>query len=225
MPTERVARKRELRSEAVLDAAMGILETEGLDRLTLGRVAESLGMVPAALYRYFASKESLLAALRGRAVAQITDVLNRPLAALEPLSEPDRIIARLLQLARTYGTLPREVPQAWHLVSVMLAQPELVVPAEQAAVAAPTLAAALILACQDFERAAKLKVLSKGDATARTFAWWSALHGTAVLSKARFVTDQVPDVTVVSDLVARTLLEGWGCKPELIKRLSKRRAS
>jgi AcrR family transcriptional regulator len=63
-PVTRLQRKRELKIEAVLDAASAILERDGLDGMTLQRVAQSMGLVPAALYRYVGSKDGLLAALQ-----------------------------------------------------------------------------------------------------------------------------------------------------------------
>ena len=47
----------------VLEAARRIAEEEGLDRLTMRRLAAELGVMPNALYTYFPHKEALLDAL------------------------------------------------------------------------------------------------------------------------------------------------------------------
>jgi TetR/AcrR family transcriptional regulator, tetracycline repressor protein len=47
----------------VLEAARRIVEAEGVDRLTMRRLAAELGVMPNALYTYFPHKEALLDAL------------------------------------------------------------------------------------------------------------------------------------------------------------------
>ena len=49
--------------EAILSAAIALLEREGGEALTLRRIAALLGVVPNALYRYYASREALIAAI------------------------------------------------------------------------------------------------------------------------------------------------------------------
>lgn len=53
----------ELQAE-ILEAAVGVLEEKSPAGLTLRAIAERMGWSPAALYRYFPSKDALLAALR-----------------------------------------------------------------------------------------------------------------------------------------------------------------
>jgi AcrR family transcriptional regulator len=44
----------------IVDAAVGVADTEGLDAVSMGRVATSLGAAPMSLYRHVSSKEELL---------------------------------------------------------------------------------------------------------------------------------------------------------------------
>jgi len=50
-------------SRAALEAAIGILEEEGLERLSLRAVAAKVGVTAMALYRHFADKAALLSAI------------------------------------------------------------------------------------------------------------------------------------------------------------------
>ncbi|HOA86858.1 MAG: TetR family transcriptional regulator [Microbacteriaceae bacterium] len=53
----------------VVDAALGILEAQGLPDLTMRRIAEALGVQPSALYWHFPNKQTLLAAVSERILA------------------------------------------------------------------------------------------------------------------------------------------------------------
>ena len=50
-------------ASAILDEARGQLERDGADRLSVRAVAASLGLAPNALYRYYADRDALLAAV------------------------------------------------------------------------------------------------------------------------------------------------------------------
>lgn len=70
--------KRELSHEGIVDAAIEIADAEGLDAVTMQRVAASFGFTTMALYRYIASKDELHrlmldAALRTEDVGGVPD--------------------------------------------------------------------------------------------------------------------------------------------------------
>ncbi len=56
---------------AVLDEAMRVLDDDGLDSLTMRRLAERLGVVPMAIYRHVSNKDDLIEALLDRAVSKV----------------------------------------------------------------------------------------------------------------------------------------------------------
>ena len=60
-----------LSREAVLDAARLIADRDGLDRLTMRRLADELGVMPNALYSYVPDKEALLDALLDSLLGEI----------------------------------------------------------------------------------------------------------------------------------------------------------
>ena len=63
--------KAPLSEEAVVDAALAILQSEGLQAVTMRRVASALDTGAASLYVYVASRESLLQAMLDRVTATI----------------------------------------------------------------------------------------------------------------------------------------------------------
>src|SRR5918994_3617768 len=77
-PSPRTAGQRAgLSREAVLGAARRVADDQGVDHLTMRRLAAELGVTPNALYTYFPDKEALLDAL-------VDDLL----AGIEP-GDPD----------------------------------------------------------------------------------------------------------------------------------------
>ncbi|HKA96044.1 MAG TPA: TetR family transcriptional regulator [Streptosporangiaceae bacterium] len=69
------ASKTRLSKAAVVDRALALSDAEGLDALTVRRLATELGVTPMALYWHFRSKEELLGGLADRLWAEIdTDV-------------------------------------------------------------------------------------------------------------------------------------------------------
>jgi AcrR family transcriptional regulator len=62
---------RSLSRAAIVDAAISILDVEGLDALTMRRIAEELGTGPASLYAHVADKDEMVAAVLDRIATEI----------------------------------------------------------------------------------------------------------------------------------------------------------
>ncbi len=73
---------RRLSRQAILEAALRVLEVRGADALTVRSLGDELGMHPTAFYRYFRDKDELL---RGVADLILADVLD----GLEPAAAGD----------------------------------------------------------------------------------------------------------------------------------------
>jgi len=66
-----VKAKNSLNPTLVVDRALGIVDAEGLDGLTVRKVADAFGVTPMALYWHFANKEALLAAVGDAVVSSL----------------------------------------------------------------------------------------------------------------------------------------------------------
>jgi AcrR family transcriptional regulator len=224
----RRARRREVRTEAVLDVASRIVAREGLEGLTLGKVAGELDLVGPALYRYFASKDALVAALQRRAIGVVLERLRSRAAELEPrlerLDGAVASLARLLSVARAYLALPEREPEAWPLLATMLGDPRRLLSDAEARQGVP-----LVLGLvQDVERlftvAAREGALSRGDAQERTLGLWAALHGALALDKL-LLLPSVPARegaagrgSALGEATVTALLRGWGAEAALLSR-------
>ena len=218
----RVLKKRELRSEQILDEAMVVLAQEGIDALTLGRLARALGYVPAALYRYFDSKDALLAALQRRAIVTVGGAMNAALESVDARArdqhEAVASLAGVLEAAKVYVSLPETHPQAWFLVAVLLGDPRLLLSTEESLRTAPILGALLGGIRARFVRAVATGALDPGDATTRTLALWASLQGALTLEKARRIAPELPAAASVAHASVVAMLRGWGAEPTLLER-------
>ncbi|MFE1382552.1 TetR/AcrR family transcriptional regulator [Streptomyces sp. NPDC058740] len=79
-PDRRRGPRRGLSIDAVVEAATAIADAEGLDALTMRRVAKELGVVPMTLYTYVPGKAELLDLMLDTAYARMprTDTTGRP---------------------------------------------------------------------------------------------------------------------------------------------------
>lgn len=213
----RATDRRELRTEAILERAMEILEADGLDGLTLQRVAERLGLVTTAIYRYFPSKDALMAALQRRAIRVISAHFQSELAALsEPLAKttpPTAGLTTLLVVAELYLALPRTHPEEWRFVARLLGDPKQLLSADEAAKTAPLLEGFLKSMEGVFALAQDNDALSAGDSNERVFALWAALHGAHCMDKARRVAPSAPSVDDIGRFTLHALLSSWGATP------------
>jgi len=62
---------------AILDAALNIIGSDGLAKLSMRRLAREIDYSPAALYEYFDGKEEIISALCERVDAHLADFLNQ----------------------------------------------------------------------------------------------------------------------------------------------------
>lgn len=99
--------------QALLDAALATLETDGLEKLSLRGLAKAVGVSPTAVYGHFADKTELLIALHTGGFKVFREALEAALDALPPKARgEDRV--RALGLA--YMQFARERP---HLFDAM----------------------------------------------------------------------------------------------------------
>ena len=233
---ERAVRRREARVEQILATALALAGEVGLEGLTMPRLAAELNYAVGALYRYFDSKEALLAALCRNTLARLGHALalQREALARDPAARrlaPD--VARLvpvLAAADLYQRLPQTDPTGAELIARMIGEPRVLVTGQPAleilAAAAPVigeLALRLGDACPPLRRgAAPANWPREGPAeTQRALVLWGGVLGVAQLRKLARFEPHILDTKVLTDELVRALLVGWGADPELVRRAEK----
>jgi AcrR family transcriptional regulator len=215
------AHRRDTKTDAIVQTAFRVLEADGIDGLTLQRVAHALGLTTTALYRYFPSKDALLAALQRQAITELHHDLAATLAAAEPLltplAPPVAALARVLTVARFYQALPQSHAQAYRLVATLLGDPRQLIADADAAAAVPLLVALLTDVQTLLDAAVAAGSLAAGDPQARALTLWATLHGLNQLAKlARLAPGKAP-LAGIGHTATTTLLQGFGAHPAHIE--------
>lgn len=219
-PTSGWDRRRAETTARILDAAERIASEDGVEALTMQRLGAELGYRAGALYRYFPSKDALLAALLVRIVREVgamvrdatTEAEGIAARARRPLSAHARALMPLVLTARGYLALADARPAQMALLVRALAAPRPVI--DDASAAALAKEALLLLrdASSAFGAARDVGALDAGDDVQRVALLWTSLHGVVGNRKlARFEMAGLTPPALVSELV-RTLLIGWGAR-------------
>jgi AcrR family transcriptional regulator len=157
--------------QALIEAALELVTTQGVDALTLRAAARKAGVSQAAPYRHFASKEALLAAVSEEGFRAMAAVMREALA-----SAGDAPLAQFHALGRAYIEFARAHPsQIRVMFGRELADRSAHPPLQQAAVATYRL---LVDAIADCQRAGLVRA---GDPEALAVSAWSMVHGFSAL--------------------------------------------
>jgi AcrR family transcriptional regulator len=93
-----------LTHHAILDRAIAVASTDGLEGLTIGRLATDLDMSKAGVIGHFGSKEQLQLQALERAIALWTE------AVWEPVADEEPGLARLRAIARRWSAFLGDCP-------------------------------------------------------------------------------------------------------------------
>jgi AcrR family transcriptional regulator len=110
---------RSPRATAIVDAARELLEEEGLERLSMRRLADRLGIRAPSLYKHFADKQALEAALISDGFVDQADAFE---AAVLDSEDP------LAALATAYRAFAGDHPHLYRLMTERPLQREQLVP-------------------------------------------------------------------------------------------------
>jgi AcrR family transcriptional regulator len=93
------ARKGELTRAAILDAALAIARRDGLEGVTIGVLAERLGMSKSGVFAHFGSREDLQLAILNEYAVRFVDLVLRPaVRSARGLPRLNAIVERWLAL-------------------------------------------------------------------------------------------------------------------------------
>jgi AcrR family transcriptional regulator len=208
------ARRHDANVTRILDAAMDLVAEGGLSALSMGRLAEAVDYTAGALYRYFPSKDALLARMVAQVLEEAQGFLSRAEALLPSGSFP---LTRVFAIAHGYREFAKARPHSFGLLATSMAEPKILLPhASDAQPVTEVVIATLELLAQALGDAVTAGQLDDGEVAERTVCLFAMLQGLLQLHKqVRFA----PTVLELDRLVftgTRSLLLGWGAKPRAV---------
>lgn len=211
------AEQREQKTEQLLDVATRVVAEEGVEALTMHRLAGELGVAVGGLYRYFENKEALVVLLQRRAVDGLRAAVEVALARVPKGAEPKLVaLKRVVAVARVWRRQASDAPERHRFVDAYLSDPRTLLTEEQNNEVEASLQPIVKGVAVAFTEAHATGALSQGDALLRTHVLWAALHGIDHFEKrdarapARLRTEALFKETL------RGLLVGWGADPAAV---------
>ncbi|WP_433462860.1 TetR/AcrR family transcriptional regulator C-terminal domain-containing protein [Spirillospora sp. CA-128828] len=122
-PRKSAPPKRPLTQELVVDTGIRVLDAEGLEAVTMRRVAQELGTGPASLYAHVSGKEELRELMLDRIAAEVRIPVPDPERWQEQLKELAREVRRVYTSHRDIAMVSMgHIPTGPHLLDVAEAQ-------------------------------------------------------------------------------------------------------
>jgi AcrR family transcriptional regulator len=168
-------------AEAIKAAAIDLLEEEGETALTLRRIAGVLGITPNALYRYFRSRDVLIAAVADEVARRLLAAVNQALDGLGTAPAPDAR-TRIKTLMQVYANFADTHPELYQTFATDRSNAEIGLPRP--------------LGYEElWLKAVEVIEPLTGPATAimAAITLWSLLHGRWALNRANLLDGEKPD--------------------------------
>jgi AcrR family transcriptional regulator len=98
----------QVRREQIAEAALGLIASHGLKRLSVAGVARRVGLVPSGIYRHFKSKNEIVVAVLDLIDRRLQAIVDAALAeSEEPLDRLRGILMRHIRFIREGRAIPR----------------------------------------------------------------------------------------------------------------------
>lgn len=201
---------------------MAIVIADGLEGLTLGKVAKALDVAVGGLYRYFSSKEALVAGLQIRAIERFASRLDAHVPGAPRSSGAVALLRHALAPFDFYARNALVDPDEHRLMDIMLSNLDPALSEAQAREVETVLGPILARAQASLDRAAEARVLAKGDSRARTLLLWSATHGLGHLRSRDRLEDAEHRSDALLDALFESLLVGFGADPRHARKAARR---
>ena len=228
-PAGRRARNRLERHRAFLQTAKAVVASEGLEALTMQRLATDLDCAVGTAYTYFPSKSALVAELQRDAIETLTESyllfrgrFDTGVASAESTSAVVSL-AHLVGFGRfwvaTFDTFPEEA----RLLQLLMSEPgRSVIADDDVGRVIPAAMRLLAHARTAFAGAAAAGALAKGDPMERTIVFAAALNGMLLVDRLARIDPAMFDGTRLAFSTIDDLLRAWGADPTALEAAGER---
>lgn len=221
-PEGRRARNRVDRHAAFLASAKRIVAAEGLEALTMQRLAGEVGCAVGTAYTYFPSKSALVAQVQADAIERLTAsyLLFRArlhAEALDAATRPVAALAEVVGFTRFWVATLDTFPEEARLLQLLMSEPPRpVIADDDVGRVVPSALRLLQLAADALDAAARAGALAGGDPLERAIRLAAALNGVLLLDRLARVDAALFDAGRHAGLLMAELLAAWGAAPDAV---------
>jgi AcrR family transcriptional regulator len=167
---ERKKRQQQKMRRLILDSAMRLFLKEGVERITLRRIAEKIEYSPATIYLHFKNKDEILYALHSEGFEELYKQQQAVLAIRDPLK-------RLRRHGEIYLSFALERPEYYDLMFIMRNPAKKIREENSWEIGLRSYE----FLRKNVEECMKARALPKADVDVATFSLWAHVHGIASL--------------------------------------------
>ncbi len=212
--SDRRERTRLARHRVYLQTALRVATEEGLDALTMQRLAAEVDAAVGTVYTYFSSKGALVAEVQRESIERLTAsyLLLRPDLERRVADEAPRIaaLAHLVGFARFWIASMDTFPQEQRLLQALMSNADRALVDDEAIRVVPAGMRLLGLARERFAHAAEVGALTPAEPMERTVVLAATLSGVLQLSKLRRWDPDLLDGPRLAAGFVDDLFIGWG---------------
>lgn len=190
---------------------MQMIAADGIGVFSVNRLAEAVDLTPGALYRYFPSREMILASVELEVLEEFDAYFER----IDTVLGEETSLTRVIGLAEGYVALEQLRRERFRLISHFVSGSDPILSDGVAGeLLAPTLRILNRMADALGSALPKQPTMPAEAPLQRVALLWSSLHGILERRKlARFAPDALEPSLLARQLL-RTLLIGWGAESE-----------
>lgn len=185
-----------------IDTTHALIVDRGIAGLSIRAVAEEINYSPAALYRYFDSKEALVDAVRGQCFERLNTALMEAMQQVVLTQADAGAAEQLFAAGLAYIHYARQHPADYHLMFQL--NPST---ATQAANRQVAMSALLYIVRYGIERGDFVTRPDYGE-DAIIYQCWATVHGLAML-QAAVMQDEQAGITAVTEPILRQVIAGF----------------
>jgi len=210
----RRARNRLARRTAYLRTARQLVSREGLEALTMQRLADELDCAVGTIYTYFPSKSAVIAEVQTHAIERLTASyllaradLDRSLGRVD---DRTRALTRVVGFGQFFIATTTEFPEESQLLQSLMAEVRPSVDWADAVRVVPSAMKLLDYARVAFDEAIAAGALDRADGMERAVVLAAALNGVLLVDKLSRFDQQLLDARRLARQLLLDLLAGWG---------------
>lgn len=218
------ARNRRQRERAYLDAALAIAVADGLEALTMARLADAVDAAVGSVYTYFPSKGALIAELQREAIERLTAsyhlVRDRSEAHLATWDDPRaEALARIALFGSFWISASETLPHEASLLHGIVSVSKVYVPPEERHRVLPASLAFLTEAGAAVVEASEVGAIRpQPDPAGAVVRWAAALTGVLLTENVAQIAEYPFEPRALARELLHELLLGWGADPDQVAR-------